>query len=61
MGSSNFIFRCDNDEKNKFMVEAERIGLNASIIMRRMLHLFMTDKLLRDRVLNLQADNQKKE
>ena len=56
MSASNIIFRCDNSEKNSFMLEAEKMGLNASLLLRRMIHLFLTDKPFRDRVLNLQSD-----
>ena len=58
MSSSNLIFRCENNEKNGFMLEAEKMGLNASLLLRRMIHLFMTDKPFRDRVLSLQADKE---
>lgn len=55
MSMSNCIFRCDYDEKNKFMVDAERMGLDASFLLRRMVHLFLMDKSFRERVLNLET------
>ena len=48
------VFRCENDEKNKFMIDAEKMGLDASFLLRRMVHLFLTDKITRERVLNLE-------
>lgn len=54
MRMGNTVFRCNYDEKNAFMVEAERLGLDASFLLRRMVHLFLTDKITRERVLNLE-------
>ncbi len=51
------IFRCETDEKYKFMVEAEKMGLDASFLLRRMVHLFIKDKIMRQRVLDLQCEN----
>ena len=48
------VFRCENDEKNKFMIDAEKMGLDASFLLRRMVHLFLTDRIMRERVLNLE-------
>ena len=39
------------------MVEAENMGLDASFLLRRMVHLFLTDRFLRERVLNLEFKN----
>lgn len=43
MSMQNFVFRCDYNEKNQFMVQADRMGLDASFLLRRMVHLFLTD------------------
>ena len=43
MSMQNFVFRCDYNEKNQFMVHADRMGLDASFLLRRMVHLFLTD------------------
>ena len=51
---TNFTFRCDNDEKNRFMVEAEKYGLDASFLLRRFIHLFLTDQETRQLVLTLE-------
>ncbi len=40
------------------MVEAEGMGLDASFLLRRMVHLFLCDKYLRQRVLNLQCEQE---
>ena len=58
MSMQNFVFRCDTDEKNQFMVDAERMGLDSSFLMRRMVHLFLCDKYLRQRVLNIQSEEE---
>lgn len=54
MSMTNCTFRCDNDEKNRFMVEAEKIGLDASFLLRRFIHLFLTDKEVRQALLTLE-------
>ena len=54
MNMQNMVFRCESDDKNKFMVDAEKMGLDASFLLRRMVHLFLTDKITRERVLNLE-------
>ena len=51
------VFRCESEEKNQFQVEAEKMGLDASFLLRRMVHLFLYDKYLRERVLNLEISN----
>ena len=58
MSMQNVVFRCDTEEKNKFMVDAEKMGLDASFLLRRMVHLFLCDKYLRQRVLNLQCEQE---
>ena len=40
------------------MVEAEQMGLDASFLLRRMVHLFLCDRHLRQRVLNLQCEQE---
>ena len=54
MNMQNMVFRCESDEKNKFMIDAEKMGLDASFLLRRMVHLFLTDRIMRERVLNLE-------
>ena len=54
MSMQNFTFRCDSDEKNSFMLEAEKIGLDASFLLRRFVHLFLTDKEVRQALLTLE-------
>ena len=61
MSMQNMVFRCDSEEKNKFQVEAEGMGLDASFLLRRMVHLFLCDRYLRERVLNLQCEQQNEE
>ena len=56
MSMVNCTFRCDYDEKNRFMVEAEKIGLDASFLFRRFIHLFLTDKDVRKALLTLEKD-----
>ncbi len=58
MSMQNVVFRCETEEKNKFMVDAERMGLDASFLLRRMVHLFLFDRCLRERVLNLQSEQE---
>ena len=53
----NLVFRCDSEDKRKFMVIADKMGLDASFLLRRMVHLFLTDSYLRERVLNLEVRN----
>ncbi|MBR4235833.1 MAG: hypothetical protein IKR85_07210 [Clostridia bacterium] len=57
MSTQNVIFRCDTDEKIKFMVEAEQLGLDASFLLRRMVHLFLHDTYFKQRVLNLHDED----
>lgn len=54
MSMCNYTFRCDNDEKNRFMVEAEKLGLDASFLFRRFIHLFLTDWEVRQALLTLE-------
>ena len=51
------MFRCDYDEKNQFMVEAEKMGLDASFLLRRIVHLFLHDRYFLQRVLNLHDED----
>lgn len=54
MSMTNCTFRCDYEQKNRFMVEAEKIGLDASFLLRRFIYLFLTDKDLRQIILTLE-------
>lgn len=59
MSMTNCTFRCDYNEKNSFMVEAEKIGLDASFLLRRFVHLFLTDKDVRQALLTLEKNYEK--
>ncbi len=59
MSMTNCTFRCDYNEKNRFMVEAEKIGLDASFLLRRFVHLFLTDKDVRQALLTLEKNYEK--
>ena len=39
----NIIFKCNSQEKNQFMVHAEKAGLGASVVLRNLVHLYLTD------------------
>jgi hypothetical protein len=54
MSMTNCTFRCDYDEKNRFMVEADRLGLDSAFLLRRFIHLFLTDKEIRRILLTLE-------
>lgn len=56
MSMSNYTFRCDYDEKNRFMVEAEKLGLDAAFLLRRFIHLFLTDREVRQALLTLEKN-----
>lgn len=56
MSMTNCTFRCDYDEKNRFMVYAEKLGLDASFLLRRFIHLFLTDQEVRQALLTLEKN-----
>lgn len=47
----NMIFKCDRQEKNLFMVNAEKAGLGASMVLRNLVHLYLTDSEIRRKAL----------
>ena len=53
----NVCFRYDRNEKQRFMRECEQIEISGSGMLRRFIHLFLTDKAFRTAVLNLNDPN----
>ncbi len=49
----NICFRCESNEKQRFMRECEQMEINGSMMLRRFIHLFLTDKAFRTAALNL--------
>lgn len=54
---TTMIFRCDSNEKNQFMLAADRLGLDASFLLRKLVHLFLTDLDVRKKALCLETNN----
>ena len=46
----NVIFRCDSKEKQQFMCECSKMEIYSSVILRRFVHLFLTDRTVRTAV-----------
>lgn len=53
----NYIFKCDRQEKQHFMKDCEQMEINGSMMLRRFIHLFLTDKAFRTAALNLNDPN----
>lgn len=49
----NVCFRCDRNEKQRFMRECEQIEISGSGMLRRFIHLFLNDRTFRTAALNL--------
>ena len=54
-------FRCDKAEKDKFLKQAEDIGLGGAFLLRKLVHLFLNDFEVRRRALTLDMKIDKKE
>ena len=53
---TTMIFRCDSNEKNQFMLAADRLGLDASFLLRKLVHLFLNDPDVRKKALYLEMN-----
>ena len=54
---TTMIFRCDSNEKNQFMLAADRLGLDASFLLRKLVHLFLNDPDVRKKALRLEENS----
>ena len=54
-------FRCDKAEKDKFLKQAEDFGVGGAFLLRKLVHLFLTDFEVRRRALTLEMNNGKRE
>ena len=53
---STMVFRCDTKEKIQFMRDGERLGLDASFLLRKLVHLFLNDPDVRKKALYLEMN-----
>ena len=54
---TTMVFRVDSGEKNQFMLAAERLELDASFLLRKLVHLFLNDPDVRKKALRLEENS----
>ena len=56
MNMTTMVFRCDSGEKNQFMLAAERLELDGSFLLRKLVHLFLNDPDVRKKALSFDTN-----